>query len=185
MRKGTAAILMTAILLLASVVSAQEGMPPVGATDELKALKWLEGTWDVVQKFNMSDTGEVWMESKGVATYRLTLNDCLLVMDYKSEMMGMVFEGFLYETFDRVTGKYQSVWVDNMAARMSYYEGFKDGDKTVMTGEEISPDGRVLLAKITTYNETPEKFDWKMEMSSDNGETYVTGGIATYTKRSE
>ena len=68
---------------------------------------------------------------------------------------------------------------------MSYYEGFKDGDKTVMTGEEISPDGRVLLAKITTYNETPEKFDWKMEMSSDNGETYVTGGIASYTKRSE
>lgn len=188
MFKSTMTVLMliTAFLVLGSAtLLAQEGMPPMGATDELKDLKWLVGTWDVKQRFNMSDTGEAWVESTGTAVYSLTLDDCLLVMDYKSEMMGMSFEGRMYETFDRITQKYQTIWVDNMAARMSFYEGTKEGDKTVVGGQEITPDGKVVLARVTTYNETPSSFDWKMEMSYDNGATYITSGEATYTKTSK
>jgi len=43
--------------------------------------------------------------------------------------------------------------------------------------------GQKWLSRITTFNEKPESFDWKMESSMDAGKTWMTVGTATYTKR--
>ena len=44
-------------------------------------------------------------------------------------------------------------------------------------------NGVVYLYRMTTSKQTPTSFDWKGEMSSDNGKTWMTWGTAKYTKR--
>ncbi len=173
-----AGVMIVAMLLIVSgSLFAQMG--PMGPPEELKKCEILLGEWEVDMTFYM-DTVE--MKSKGTAEYTKTLGGAAIKMDYHSTMMNMPFEGLMLMTYDRETEQWQSVWIDNMAARISFYTGTVDEDKSVMEGEDRY-DGKVMLARITTFNHTPDSFDWKYESSADSGETWFTSGIATYTKK--
>ncbi len=175
-----------AVLLLgAAGAFAQESadeMPPMGAPEQMKDCAALVGTWDCVQQMKMDMESDEWTESNAVATYNMILDGCALEVTFASEMMGMPFKGIGIQTFDRETGLWQMTWTDNMMARTSLYTGKRDGDKLVMTGEEMYA-GETYPSRITTYNEKPESFDWMMETSMDGGKTWITTGKATYTKR--
>lgn len=185
-KKNLIISILTVFLMTALLVSAQEeemgGMPPMGPPEEMKELAWLTGEWDVAMSWRMTPDGE-WMASKGVATYSMVLEGSTLQMEYSGSDMPMPFVGLMLQTYDRVAGHFQSVWVDNMSARMSYYTGNKEGEKMVLSGEEIMPDGSTALARVTTFNHTETSFDWTMEMSGDGGKTWWTSGKATYTKK--
>lgn len=186
MVKSTAKIVSMFLMVMfcfSNLVLAQDEMPPMGAPDEMKSVAWLEGTWDVDQKFLMSDTADIWESSQGVAVYSMALDGCVLSMDYTAELMGMPFAGTFLQNYDRVTGKWQSVWIDNMAARISFYEGSMTGDTLVMEGVDYGPDGKPYLARLTTVKLSEESFDWQFEMSQDDGKTYLVVGEAKYTKQ--
>ncbi len=184
MKFRTCIMLIIAVMLLAaySSVVAQNEMPPMGAPDEIKALNWLIGEWDVVQEFKMSPEAD-WMKSNATAVYSFSVDGCTLEMDYTSSMMGMKYVGKLVETYDRVNKQYQSIWTDNMAARMSYYTGHKVGDSTILSGIEKMPDGSEVVSRVLTYNETKTSFDWHIDMSHDGGKTFLISGKAKYTKK--
>lgn len=170
--------------ILASVNAQEEGaMPPMGAPDEIKEISWLAGEWDVKMSWVMAPGDTNWVSTDGFAEYSYSLDSCMLSMTFSSDFMGMPFNGVMYQTFDRHTNMFQTVWIDNMGARMSYYTGKNEGDSTVMSGNEIDETGKEVLGRITTYNETESKFDWKMEMSSDGGKTWWLSGKAVYTKK--
>jgi len=159
-----------------------EEMPPMGPPPEMQELTGLIGTWDVVMKSKWDPSDTAWTESKGVYEYKFIAGGAALMMDYKGEMMGMPFLGISVQCFDRETGKWQSIWTDNVGARISLYEGVKEGDRLVMVGEELW-QGQKSLGRITTYNLTENNFDWMMESSYDNGETFAVMATARYTKR--
>ncbi len=184
MKMKSFCMLILAVMLLAaySSVVAQEGMPPMGAPDEIKALDWLIGEWDVVQEFKM-DPSQDWIKSNATAVYKFSVDGSVLEMDYTSSMMGMSYVGKLVETYDRVNKQYQTIWVDNMAARMSYYTGNKVADSTILSGVEKMPDGSEVIARVLTYNETATSFNWHIDMSRDGGKTFLITGKAAYTKR--
>jgi len=177
---------MAAVLLLgAAGLFAQEGadeMPPMGAPEQMKECATLVGTWDCASKMKMDMNSDEWMETEAVATYRMILDGCALEMTYEGPMMGMPFKGIGIQTFDRETGLWQMTWTDNMMARTSLYTGKREGDKLVMTGEDMY-QGETYQSRITTYNETPDSYDWMMENSMDGGKTWITTGKATYTRR--
>lgn len=184
MKMRTFCMLALAIMLVTANISvtAQDEMPQMGAPDEIKAKAWLVGEWDVIADFRMDDKSE-WMNSTATAVYYFSVDSCVLEMDYTSQIMGMNFKGNLLETYDRILKEYQSVWTDNMNARISYYTGYRSGDSTVLSGDEYLPDGTKFLSKITTYNETKTSFEWKSETSSDGGKTFWVSGKARYTKK--
>ena len=161
---------------------AEEEMPPMGPPPEMQEVNGLVGNWDVVMKSKWDPNDTAWTETKGVCEYKLIAGGAALMMDYKGEMMGMPFLGISVQCFDRETGKWQSIWTDNVGARISVYEGVKEGDKLVMIGEELW-QGQKALGRLTTYNHTDDSFDWLMESSYDNGETFVVTATARYTRR--
>ena len=154
----------------------------MSAPEQMKDIEFLEGILDADMKIKMDENATDWTEAKGVATYNMDMDGCAVRMVYKSEFMGQDYIGQMIQCFDRETGKWQSVWLDNMSARMSMYEGEKDGDKMVLTGEDIYK-GQKYISRISTYNETSTSFDWKMGHSMDGGKTFMTSGMAHYTKR--
>lgn len=156
-------------------------MGPMGAPEQMKEVEFLIGKWDVASSWRMSDTA-AWMDSKAVASYSKVLDGCALHMSYESEFMGMPFSGLMIHTFNRSTDKWQSAWVDNMSAQMSYSEGTREGDKMVMTGSSVY-QGKEMQNRITISNTTDTSFDWTMENSMDGGENWWVSGKATYTKQ--
>ena len=160
----------------------EQSMPAMGPPEQMSDLDWLEGTWDVVMQSRW-DPSQDWMTSKGTSTYMYVLGGSAMHFVYKSEFMGRPFEGSGIQCYDRETKQWQVVWTDNMSARISMYEGTRTGDKTVMMGEDVY-EGQTFLSRITTSEETKASFDWMMEYSMDNGQTWMVSGKAKYTRRS-
>lgn len=157
-------------------------MPPMGPPEQMKEMAALEGTWDAVMKYKMDPSQEKWDESEGTCTFKYILGGCAMQSVYNSQMMGMPFEGISIHTYDRETEQWQVSWLDNMAARQSMYQGNMTEDRIVLTGEDLWK-GLKYLSRITTYNMTDTSYDWMMEMSTDDGKTWSTTMMATYTKR--
>lgn len=163
------------------------GMPEMGPPAEMKQLAFLEGTWDVASKFNMSmdPAQEQWVESKATAVYTYICDGAAMQCTYSGDPMmpGMpAMMGLMLQTYDRESKMWQATWVDNMSGRISLYTGTHDGTTTVLTGED-KMGGMTWLTRITSYNETPTSFDWKMENSMDGGQTWAISGTSTYTKK--
>ncbi len=159
-------------------------MPPMGPPDELAECGWMVGTWTGNSQMRMGPDEE-WMESPSTITYSTMLDGGAIWMEYESPpMMGMPmpFKGVGIQTYDRMANEWQMTWTDNMSCRTSIYTGTSSENETVMEGKELY-QGMEVLTKITTYNESPESFDWKMENSYDGGETWFVSGKAHYEKK--
>lgn len=162
--------------------SEPQGMPPMGPPEEMKMCAGMAGTWDGVLKFQMAPTDTTWMESPTVVTFAYILGGAAMEMKYEGSMMGMPFQGLGVEAYDRETKQWQMTWIDNMAARISFYNGERTKDGSVYSGPEQMM-GQEYIGRITVTNATASSFDWKGENSMDGGKTWWLWGTAKYTKR--
>lgn len=161
---------------------AQQGMPPMGPPEEMKQVAYLVGTWDFTMKFKMNPTDTSWTDSKGTAKYAYVYGGAAIMSTIEEQMMGMPFTGGTLMCYDRETKKWQTSWIDNMAARLTIYTGIHTATGSVFQGEDMMM-GKSYLSRMTTSNHTPTSFDWKGEMSEDAGKTWMTWGTAKYAKR--
>jgi hypothetical protein len=155
--------------------------PPMGPPPEMKEISWLVGDWNVTMKSGMDPDTTTWTESQGTCTYKYVLGGAAMQFEYKGEAMGMPFEGMAVQCFDRETGMWQMSWTDNMSGRLSLYTGKRADHATVVIGEDIY-NGQTYITRITSYNETSDAFDWKMEYSTDGGQTFLPSARAKYTR---
>lgn len=189
MKWGLRIGLLICAVFLASPAMAQDSkeagssaMPPMGQPLEMKSLAHLVGDWDVAMKMKMSTADTAWTEFKGISRCTSILDGCAYQTDFEADMGGMKMKGLDIMTFDRETSKWQVIWIDNMAARISIYEGFRSHDTTIVMGKDLYM-GKEYISRILTYNETPQSYDWLMESSLDGGKTFIPMGMAKYTKR--
>jgi len=179
-------LLCSAVMIGAALGQEAEGMEemmgPMGPPPEMKEIAFLEGTWSVAMEWRMTPEEE-WVAAPGTATYMYVLDGAAMHMNYAGEMGPDLppMTGTMIQCYDRETKMWQSVWVDNMGARISLYTGTKVGDTTSLTGEDMY-QGETMLTRIRTFNHTETSFDWTMENSSDGGKTFWMSGRAKYTK---
>lgn len=163
--------------------AAPQGMPPMGPPEEMKGIAHLVGVWDYVMMMKMDMASDKMEKTTGNVTYAYILDGAAMSAQYDGdEMMGMKFKGFGLQTYDREVKQWQMTWTDNMSGRTSIYTGQREGDKTIVEGEDMYA-GQKWLSRITTFNEKPETFEWRMESSMDTGKTWMTVGTANFTKR--
>lgn len=178
-----AAVMMVALWASAGFAEDQKQaqMPPMGPPEQMKDVAFLEGSWNVDMQWRDEKDPEKWNEEKGSCTYKPILGGSALEMTYKGDMMNMPFQGLMIMSYDRDKHEWQSMWLDNMGAKMSFYTGdMKDG-KMSLTGEEMW-QGQNFLSRMSTFNHTDKSFDWTMESSFDGGKTWMVMGTAKYTK---
>ena len=95
--------------------------------------------------------------------------------------MGMEMKGLSLITYDRETKKWQTIWTDNIAARISYYEGeFKEG-KLVFSGQDLV-QGETMYSRFTYQDITDTTHKFIMENSPDN-QTWYVSMQGTYAKQ--
>lgn len=125
-------------LILLTSAPTQEPPKPGKEHDHFKRLV---GTWDAESDFG-----------KGTMTYKMDLEGLWLIGKFEGEFGGMKFQGNSLDTYDSVTKKYQSVWVDNFSTMPRIMEGNLDKDSNVMTltGEGRASGGMPVKYKSTT-----------------------------------
>ncbi|MEZ5359960.1 MAG: DUF1579 family protein [Candidatus Zixiibacteriota bacterium] len=156
-------------------------MPEMGPPKEMMSLESMVGKWSVDMKSRQMPE-QPWEESKGSVECEYILGGSAVRQYYSGDMMGAPFSGETTMCYNRQTKLWQVTWIDNMFAQMSYYEGHWDGDKFVASNREVWM-GVEYLTRMTTFNITDKSYEWKMEMSMDDGKTWFSSMEAVYTKQ--
>lgn len=147
--------------------------------EEHKRLASAAGEWKAKTKFMMQpgqfEEGVGTMWSKPILDGRYTMGT------FKSEFMGMAFEGFALNGYDNVQQEYFSIWIDSMSTGVMHMRGKMEGDEIVMYGtvEMPQPMGKMEKKMVMTHpndNTMHDVFYNKM-----NGE-WVHEGEIIYTR---
>lgn len=152
---------------------------------EHEGLKKLEGAYDVAVKMWM-EPGKDPAEGKASAEFKMVMNGRYLKQEYKGDMMGKPYTGNGFDGYDRVTGKYTSVWMDDFGTSMMSVTGTsKDGGKTVeYVGEQGDCMNEGKMVKLRCVHKTVSDDQFVFEMyhtGSDNKE--VKDMELTYSRK--
>jgi hypothetical protein len=181
------ALFMTGIIVLAALLSAQDGAKPkltrasVGPPPEMQQIVGLVGTWDVVRKTRW-DTTQPPLENKAECVNAMILNGCALERSVTSQLGHIAYEGKGSISYHKGLKKWQYTWLDNTAGLLSYYQGSMTNGKLVVTGEDITPEITVWT-RITISNITDMRYEEMVESSRDGGKTWAVVATSVYTKR--
>lgn len=151
-------------------MAADKGQPPMDAkTQEMmkkyqeaatpgeqhKMLADLAGTWKYNSKMWQSADAKP-QESKGTSTFKMILDGHWLEQNFKGTAMGQKFEGRGLLGYDKVKGKFQSVWTDTMSTSAMVGEGtFDESTKTLKESGTMSCP--ISADKVQEY-----RTEWQM-----------------------
>ena len=138
--------------------------------------RW-EGSWDIRMKSWM-EPDQPPVESKGTAEYRTILGGRFLQEEIQSEMMGSPYNGRGFMGYDNNTGKYTTVWIDDMSTSIMVFEGTAspDGKTITQTSHYDDPiQGPMDFRTVTTI----------MDDDTQGFEMYTTGKTGKEEKMME
>ncbi len=160
----------------------KEPPPDPGAPEPIKEKAFLVGDWDIKGQTSVGADCEEWTDYAATCSYEYILGGCAFKMEYASEMINTPFMGFMVQTFNRQTDRWQLVWVDNASSRVKYYDGYEKKGKIKLTGTDMW-NGEEFLSRIVISDITDTTFNWKMKTSRDQGRTWHTTMKAVYSKK--
>ncbi len=173
--------LLIALPVLAQGEGKEAGKAPTfGPPPEMSQLAPFIGTWKFQGEMRM-DPSAAWTPNTATVVNSLVCGGAAMQTDFSGPMMGMEMKGLSLTGFDREIKKWQTIWTDNLAGRISYYEGdFKDG-RLVTSGKDLM-NGVTMYSRSTYYDITDKTIKWTMESSMD-GQTWYVSMQGTYTKQ--
>lgn len=147
-------------IILLGFVSQTTAQEPPKPGKEHEHFKKLVGTWTAVSDFG-----------NGSMTYKMELGGLWLVGDFEGEFGGMKFQGKELDTYDAVSKKYKSVWVDSFSTSPRNMEGEMDKTGKIMTlkGEGRGPDGSTMNFKTVTEYKDNDTIGFAMYMVDADG----------------
>lgn len=107
-----------------------------------KLFAGLAGSWTTSAKEWM-EPGKPPMESAGMAENKMLLDGRFLYHEYNGQMMGQPYSGVGIYSYDNMTKKYVTVWMDSMGTGIFMMEGTAspDGKTITLKGSHPEPGG--------------------------------------------
>ena len=138
-----------------------------------KALADIVGKWKYTSKFWETPEAKA-EESTGTSNFKMILGGRFLQQDVKGKAMGgMPFQGMGIVGYDNIKGKYDTIWIDNMATGVMHGTGMFDANlKTLNDSGEMS-------CPMTKNKKTSYRSEWKI--TDKKNMTYTMYGPAMDT----
>ena len=137
------------------------------------------GEWKAQTKFMMQpgqfDEGVGSMHSKPILGGRYTY------ATFKSDFMGMPFEGVAINGYDNIKQEYFSIWIDSMSTGVMHMTGQMEGDTITFHGTTQFPEpmGEVeMKMEVTHPNEDTMHDSFYKKLDGE----WVKDGEITYTR---
>lgn len=144
------------------------------APKETAQFDFLVGRWNAEYSATRPDG----TTSSAIADWRIgyilngyALQDKWSVSDNSGNVLGY---GTMYRTYDATKGHWTMVEQTTWRLGFHHMTAEKVGDTMVMYETEETPDGTVQLRRVF-YNIEKDRFDWRIDISSDDGKTWQEG----------
>ncbi len=169
-RPGHPLTLLLLCLVLPCALSAQNAAPSFGCREAAQRQFdfWL-GRWDVTVGANAAGTNEITLEEDG----------CLLHEHWVGSRGGT---GQSFNWFDRSTGLWHQVWVDNQGNGLQLAGRFSEGRLTLL-GKAPGPDGRPQDQRLSFTPNADGTVRQLWETSSDGGASWQVSFDGIYRRR--
>ena len=139
------------------------------------ALAARAGSWKIDGKMWMTHDAEP-MPMPATARTQVLLGGRTVVEEFRSDFMGMAFEGRLLQGYDNVTQRYWALWTDNMSTGYWLSHGTETSPGTIelegTVTDILSPHGRPV--RITTIDHADGSYTMKMFDSNPDGVEFQT-----------
>jgi hypothetical protein len=147
-------------------------------------LAGLAGTWSAEVTMWMGPGAEP-MKSGGTIEAAMLFDGRVLRESHGGSMMDQPFEGLAFTGYDNNTGRYWSVWMDNMGTGVYPSEGSYDeaSGKLTFEGDWPGPGGATMHVKMVGWSDGPDTR--RFEMWTTMGEETYQSLDATYTRAGE
>lgn len=144
-----------------------------------KLLASAAGEWKAHTRF-MMQPGQ-FEEGEGVMWSKPILDGRYFMGHFKSEFMGMPFEGYALNGYDNVKKEYFSIWIDSMSTGVMHMTGQMEGDTIVYHGTAVmpAPMGEVEMKMEVSHPEDDVMHD---TFYKKLGGQWVKDGEITYTR---
>ncbi len=113
-----------------------------------KVLEPMAGAWTYTSKWWEAADAKP-DESTGKSTMKMILGGRYLQQEYTGKAMGMPFMGMGLTGFNNISGKYETLFIDNMGTAMMHGEGSFDAATKILSGsgEHACPFSESKMAK--------------------------------------
>ena len=121
---------------------------------------------------------------QATASIEMVLGGRYLTQVFKTDFMGMPFEGHMLMGYDNLTGEYWHLWVDNMSTGYAAAHGHKNADGSTdlsgMVRDALTPGGRPTR-NVSSVNEDGS-FTFSMYDTAPDGHEYLMMELV-YTRK--
>ena len=156
-------------LALLPLAAGADSMPQACNAAAYRAFDFWLGDWNV-----SAPDGRLVGHNRVEKNY----NGCVLQENWTSVNGGT---GSSFNIYDAPRQVWHQTWVDSMGSLLTLEGGVKDG-RMVLSGEQVQPDGKKLLNRITWTPQKDGSVRQLWETSSDGGKTWKTVFDGVYRK---
>lgn len=183
---GAVLVVLQAIVLAGSPITVSLASEPepqmeMGRPAQMDQIAYMLGEWNVAIEMRMAPDAP-FAPTTGEATVTATLDGCVQQTDFRADVMGMPLKGLELTTFNRQTGQFESIWVDNFSGNIAILRGGFDEGRLVMTGVN-NMMGQEVSMRGTGEKRSESEVYWTMDESYDGGKTWTTSMKMTYTRK--
>ncbi len=161
-------LVLAALACLPPAAAAQAPAPAGCDTPEARQLDFWVGDWE------LSYEG-------GTSRNRITktLGGCVILEQFTGAP-GTKLDGTSVSTFDRASGLWRQVWVDNTGAWLDFTGGTDGGDRTFE--RELTKDGKRIRQRMVFREVKADSLKWLWQRSDDGGATWKTTWAIDYRR---
>jgi len=129
-------------------------------------LKKMVGEWTAHMERTDPMTGQA-IKEEGKCKYSMILNGLILRQDFEGVMDGQKFKGVGFMAFNKGSGKYESIWMDDMSSGIMYSAGDapEKGKPVTFAGHWFGPDAAKVDQKTVMTNVDDDTHTLKMQMN--------------------
>ena len=160
-----------AILFLQTGVaySQNANVKPCSAPEANQFDFWL-GNWNLTYNDTMHASNQITKE----------LESCVIHEHFKDP--ATKYFGESWSVYNPKTKKWQQTWVDSQGGYIVLTGIFEKGAMTLFTEPTIDATGKKIQYRMLFTNISAEKFDWKWDLTNDEGKTWKTNWAIHYQR---
>jgi hypothetical protein len=163
-------IFICALILVASVVFSQTAKQKPCSSPEASQFDFWLGNWDLTYSDTMHAFNNITRE----------LESCVIHEHFKDPRAK--YFGESWSVYNPQAKKWQQTWVDSQGGYIVLTGKFENNTMTLFTETTTDASGKKTQYRMLYQNITPEKFDWKWDLTNDDGKTWKSNWEIHYNK---
>ncbi len=153
-------LIFTQSFLLLNVSAQQTASPCPCCEEAYQQFDFWVGDWVVYTNGKMAGFNKITKIEGG----------CIIRENWKS--VGSTYTGTSYNFYDRITKRWNQIWVDNQGSVHKLVGEFKDNKMIMLSEETKDARGKSVITRMTWTNNPNGTVSQLWEVSEDNGISY-------------